>query len=70
MRLEVNEAEIDFVTGQLSSVVQAENDIVLHQAGVDGGHAHFKLLIQLENKKQVCALELNMIARDEIFTSP
>ena len=48
--VKVDEAEVDLVAGQLAPVVQAQDDLVLGQGGVDAGQAGFKLLIQLERQ--------------------
>ena len=47
-RVKVDEAEVDLMARQPPPVVEAEDDLVLHEAGVDGGHALFQLLVQLQ----------------------
>ena len=36
------------MAGQPPPVVEAEEDLVLHEARIDGGHALFELLVQLQ----------------------
>ena len=44
-RVEVDEAEVDFVAGELAPVVHAQHQLVLDQAGVDAGQAALQLLV-------------------------
>lgn len=41
------------MTRQLAPIVEAQDDVVLDQTRVDGGHALFQLLVQLPKKGKV-----------------